>query len=173
MQITSLLLVQATNLRRTVQFLSRFVPSSHIFLVYVSTSKCHEGRISSLGRPPSLSPPSSPSVSALSSRPPRPSCQCPRLSPPLLPRHLGCRRRPLPPPRPHRRRRRRHLLQTRPDGEKKNDINDASCQGPWIPSHGGLRRLNAEHVFEIQAICERIVKPHTGLSTNKKRKKSK
>ncbi len=22
--------------------------------------------------------------------------------------------------------------------------NDASSQGPWIPSHGGLRRLNAE-----------------------------
>ncbi len=44
--------------------------------------------------------------------------------------------------------------------------NDASSQGPWIPGHGGLRRLNAEQVFGIQAICERIVKPHMGLSIN-------
>ena len=40
--------------------------------------------------------------------------------------------------------------------------NDVSSQVPWIPSHGGLRRLNAEQVFGIQAICESL-----GLSINK------
>ncbi len=53
--------------------------------------------------------------------------------------------------------------------------NDVSSQVPWIPSHGGLRRLNAEQVFGIQAICERIVKPHNthmGLSINKQTKQT-
>ncbi len=55
---------------------------------------------------------------------------------------------------------------SRPTGAP--SCNDVSSQGLWIPSHGGLRRLNTEQVFGIQAICERLVKPHMGLSINKR-----